>query len=151
MKSYNHFSGDQRAAAQRWLNMMIATKQMKRPVLCQACGNGGIVDMHAEDYSEPFTIAKTAEFSLCLSCHMAVHFRFANPSSWDLYRAMLEGGRRFPVFMSRNIGEFAKRFTRMHATIASDWVVRFNVPGRKPDTLDVIDGWLLAKTGKGWR
>lgn len=151
MQSYNGYSGELRAKAQRWLNMMVASKMLVRSRYCCACAGGGIIDFHAEDYSEPFTLEKTAAFPLCFSCHMAVHNRFRNPSSWDKYRGMVEGGRRFPEFYTRDFGTFIYRFTRMHATLTSDWIVPYNAPPKMPDALDVIDGWLLANTGTGWR
>ncbi len=111
MKVYNGFSGDQRAAAQRWLNMMIATGRLTRPTICSACGQAeGPIDMHAEDYSLPFAIGKTDEFRICYSCHMAVHCRFRQPVAWDVYRNGVAQGRRYPA-IGRNFPQFIKWFS----------------------------------------
>jgi hypothetical protein len=44
---------------------------LARPVKCCACGQEhGVIDAHAEDYSDPFAPGKTDQFPLCYRCHM---------------------------------------------------------------------------------
>lgn len=111
MKDYNGFTGVQRAKAQRWLNQQWAAGAFPRPSRCCACGQEhGIIDAHAEDYSEPFAAGKTDEYPLCFICHMMVHCRFRNRAAWNLYRAAVAGGGRFPAFTTRNFPRFQKLF-----------------------------------------
>lgn len=64
MNPYNGFTGDQRNRAQRWLNSQWAAGHFPRPAQCCACGQAdGIIDAHAEDYSEPFRHGKTDQES----------------------------------------------------------------------------------------
>lgn len=152
MKPYNSYSGDLRTAAQRWLNAEIASGRMTRPTLCIACAqNQGVIDMHAEDYSQPFAAGKTDEFHLCFPCHMAVHCRFRSPEAWDAYRAMVARGDRTKPFMTRNFPTFISLYFRNPTQL--DLVQPFYQHGEAPErlVLDEIDGWLLAHTGKGWR
>ena len=87
MNSYNGFTPSQRVKAQNWLNKQWANGTLARPAKCCACGQTeGLIDAHAEDYSEPFEAGKTDQFHLCRKCHMHVHRRFANPQSWLRYK-----------------------------------------------------------------
>jgi len=91
MNSYNGFTPSQRVKAQNWLNKQWASGALARPSKCCACGQTeGIIDAHAEDYSEPFEAGKTDKFHLCRKCHMQVHRRFANPQSWIRYKASVK-------------------------------------------------------------
>lgn len=96
MKDYNGYSGAQRAKAQKWLNAEWKAGRLARPAVCSACGQDqGIIDAHAEDYSEPFAAGKTDEFHLCRVCHTQVHRRFRYPAVWVAYRAAVaKGGRK---------------------------------------------------------
>lgn len=107
MKSYNGFPPEQREKAQRWLREQWTSGRLARPSKCCACGQDkGIIDAHAEDYSEPFAAGKTDEFHLCFTCHMMVHCRFRNRAAWDRYReAIAKGGHFGPVF-KRDFGTF---------------------------------------------
>ena len=96
MGPYNGFSGDQRNRAQRWLNEGFAAGLFPRPTICRACGQTqGIIDSHAEDYSEPFG-PHLLEYPLCVVCHMMLHWRFRDPALWDRYRALIAAGYRHP-------------------------------------------------------
>ncbi len=149
MKSYNGYSGELRLQAQLWLNREIAQGRMTRPTICSACGQtSGPIDMHAEDYSQPFAAGKTDEFHLCFSCHMAVHCRFRNPVAWDRYREMVAAGWRY-VASGRNFYRFLQLFNRYPHKEGDCEKADAPPPERRP--LDVIDGWLLKHTGKGWR
>lgn len=145
MGPYNGFPGALRNLAQRWLNGCWGGGALKRPEVCMACSQDTPpIDAHAEDYSQPFAAGKTDEFHLCYSCHMAVHCRFKNPEAWDNYRALVAVGGRYP-WLGRNFPVFMGYYTGKE----KPEIIQGPAPARL--VLDEIDGWMLAKTGKGWR
>jgi hypothetical protein len=82
VKDYNGFFGAQRDRAQRWLNREWGAGRLVRPSECVACGQTeGVIQAHAEDYSEPFRAGVTDGFHLCVICHTMVHFRSKNPKA----------------------------------------------------------------------
>lgn len=120
MKSYNGFSVAQRRKAQVWLNRQWRSGTLTRPSVCQACGQDqGIIDAHAEDYSEPFAAGKTDQFHLCFKCHMMVHCRFSNPDKWRWYKAMVASGIKFEPYYKRDFGRFASELRDATPEIAS--------------------------------
>lgn len=154
MSAYNGFSGALRAQAQRWLNAQWAAGTLARPTVCCACGQDeGVIDAHAEDYGLPFAAGKTDEFHLCFACHMAVHCRFRNPRAWDAYRRAVAKGARTAPFATRHFPLFLQMFETDWSAPAVPHVWSWARPETwvKEKPLDVIDGWLLANTGKGWR
>lgn len=111
MRDYNGFSSQQRNKAQRWLNAQWASGRLARPTQCVACGQvDGVIDAHAEDYSEPFRAGVTDGFHLCFCCHMMVHCRRRNDRRWMQYREIIEGGRRALPFIRRDWPRFAQQF-----------------------------------------
>jgi hypothetical protein len=113
MKDYNGFSGSDRRRAQAWLNYQWNAGLLARPSECCACGQDkGIIDAHAEDYSQPFAAGKTDEFHLCYRCHMMVHCRFRADERWQWYKAQLRAGVRFEAFYSRNFAVFTAQNLR---------------------------------------
>ena len=111
MKDYNGFASSQRNKAQRWLNAQWARGSLPRPVRCVACGQDqGVIDAHAEDYSEPFAPCKTDGFHLCFVCHMMVHCRHRNEARWQEYRQHVETGSRPKAFVRRDWPRFQKGF-----------------------------------------
>ena len=108
MKDYNGFSAAQRNKAQAWLNSQWRAGKLARPVSCIACTQDrGIIDAHAEDYSEPFAAGKTDGFHLCFRCHMALHCRFRNPDAFARYADEVYAGTVFAPFFTRDFGTFA--------------------------------------------
>ncbi len=108
--SYNGFSGAHRDKAQAWLRGEWTSGRLARPSVCCACGQDrGIIDAHAEDYSEPFAAGKTDGFHLCFTCHMILHCRFRNRENWDRYRAAVRAGGHFAAVMNRDFGTFSKQ------------------------------------------
>lgn len=133
MKDYNGFSAAQRRKAQAWLNRQWRSGSMTRPRICQACGQDqGIIDAHAEDYSEPFAAGKTDQYHLCFRCHMMVHCRFRNMERWRSYRQAVAGGLTFEPFFERDF----PRFTR-EALEGEPQAVAFGPP--REDLLKKID------------
>lgn len=114
MKDYNGFSSAQRNRAQRWLNTQWDKGTLRRPIVCVACGQDeGVIDAHAEDYSEPFRAGVTDGYHLCFPCHMMVHCRHRNEERWLEYRRIVEDGHRTTVpFLTRNWGRFMGEFLR---------------------------------------
>jgi hypothetical protein len=107
MRAYNGYSEKDRRRAQAWLNRQWQSGVLARPVQCVACGqNEGIIDAHAENYSEPFAAGKTDQFHLCFTCHMMVHCRFRHPDDWRYYKAVIQSGGRYAPVFSRDIGGF---------------------------------------------
>ena len=138
MREYNGFTGAQRSKAQGWLNRQWKAGVFPRPSRCCACGQTeGVIDAHAEDYSEPFTHAKLMRYPLCFICHMMVHCRFANMAAWNRYRAAIGNGYRFAAFPGRNFPGFQKLFLNMGAVLPKPEVIR-DPPMRRP--LDGING-----------
>jgi hypothetical protein len=108
MKSYNGFSPEARERAQRWLRAEWISGRLARPSVCCACGQDkGIIDAHAEDYSEPFRPGVTDEFHLCFTCHMMVHCRFRNRAAWSRYSEAIANGGHFTPTLKRDFGTFA--------------------------------------------
>ena len=107
MRSYNGFSPARRMEADAWLKAGVAAGRLEPPSRCMACGETrGIIDYHAEDYSQPFTAEKLAAIPLCFRCHMMLHARFRNPARWRRYIEQLEAGAMYRPLMSRGeIGE----------------------------------------------
>lgn len=137
MKDYNGYSGAQRDKAQRWLNAQWAAGAFPRPSRCCACGQThGIIDAHAEDYSEPFAHGKTDEYPLCFVCHMMVHCRFRHPAAWAAYRRHIGNGYLFQPFYTRNFPLFQKLY--LGDTFPLESMLKGMIPGRRP--LDGIAG-----------
>lgn len=107
MKSYNGFTANQRNKAQAWLRSQWNEGVLSRPKKCCSCAiTEGIIDAHAEDYSEPFAAGKTDQYHLCYRCHMMLHCRKHNPQNFLLYCALVNGGTQFKPFYSRDWGRF---------------------------------------------
>ena len=138
MKAYNGFSPETRNAAQAWLNREWKSGRLARPVKCCACGQEhGIIDAHAEDYSEPFRAGLTDQFHLCYRCHMLVHCRFGKgASAWGVYRDNIRAGTMFAAMTERNFGRFCAETLRSDGCSAA-YVVHEAAPTFLP--LDDIE------------
>ncbi len=110
MKAYNGFSAAQRNKAQAWLNQQWASGKLDKPTQCCACRQTkGIIDAHAEDYSEPFAQGKTDQYHLCFRCHMMVHCRYANPQAFTRYRQEVYAGTQYAPFYKRDFFTFKEQ------------------------------------------
>lgn len=108
MNSYNGFSPSQRNRAGAWIRAERAAGRLPRPERCVACGSTGLIDDHAEDYSEPFGPHVHA-FPLCYRCHMMVHCRHGSGArAFAAYLDELDAGRRWPAMVSRNFDEIRR-------------------------------------------
>lgn len=111
VNSYNGFPPEQRFKALRWYQGEVAAGRRQRPTVCDLCGNGGVVDAHSEDYSDPFG-EQTGKYALCYACHMMIHCRFTAPTKWRRYVAELKQGKRPVVFWSRSWDTFKSGYLK---------------------------------------
>ena len=134
MGPYNGFSGPLRAKSAAWVRRQLIKGTFTKPTQCAACGqNSGIIDSHAEDYSEPFGPHIYA-FALCFSYHMMVHCRFKNPKAWDAYILAINCGRRLKDgYEKRSIGGFNAQL--LHTDPMSQWEHLFVEQGIVASTL----------------
>jgi hypothetical protein len=115
VNSYNGFTAYQRTKAQKWLNQQWASFALAKPTKCCACGQDeGIMDAHAEDYSEPFQAGKTDAFHLCFRCHMMVHCRHRNKLGWINYKQAIKSGTVFAPFFRRDWDTFKNQMEIGH-------------------------------------
>ncbi len=103
MKTYNGFTPAQRRRAGTWLRRQWESGERARPTVCCACGGGGIVDGHCEDYSEPYG-PHIGEFPLCFVCHLVLHSREHDLERWNWYAQRVSEGRRPVEVETRSIG-----------------------------------------------
>jgi hypothetical protein len=140
LRDYNGFTGSQRTKAQGWLNRNWAAGTFARPDRCCACDQTeGVIDAHAEDYSEPFTYGKLMRYPLCFVCHMMVHCRHRDPKRWALYCRLIGEGWMPPAYLTRNFPRFQKQFLNPAGLPTEGWE-QHAVPYRRP--LDGITLWL---------
>ena len=145
--SYNGFSGAQRDRAQAWLRAEWASGRLKRPRVCCACGQDrGVIDAHAEDYSEPFAAGKTDEFHLCFTCHMILHCRFRNRAAWDRYRGAIRLGGRFRAYLKRDFGTFSAEHLDGDEGFERAWRHFTPAPAPARMVLDEIDARPYRRT-----
>lgn len=148
MKSYNGFSPEARNRAQTWLRAEWASGRLAKPSQCCACGQDqGVIDAHAEDYSEPFRPGVTDEFHLCFTCHMMVHCRFRNRDAWDRYRTTIAKGGHFAAVFKRDFGTFAAE--QLDGPDLFARAMHGFVPGPAPTrlVLDEINGRIPQQLG----
>lgn len=133
MKSYNGFSPEQREKAQAWLRRQWDAGELERPKKCCACGQtDGVLDAHAEDYSEPFG-PHISEFPLCYLCHMMVHCRFGSgATAFHRYETLIAEGFRFPAFARRNF-DYVRRLLDLDETV---WA--WASPARSPRPASIL-------------
>lgn len=80
MKSYNGFSHNERAKVGRIQLAAIRAGEFPTPTQCELClGTAGQMQLHNEDYSQPFDDAHP----ICRACHGALHIRFTKPERWE--------------------------------------------------------------------
>jgi hypothetical protein len=97
--------------AHRWLRAEYAAGRRKPPLSCDACGQTeGVIQAHAEDYSEPFG-PHIDQYGLCYRCHMMVHCRFNNEDAWQAYKQQVRDGRVFEP-IGRNFWLFCRQSLR---------------------------------------
>ena len=110
IRSYRGYSPAVRTRAQAWLRQRWESGELPRPSRCCACGQTeGTIDAHAEDYSEPFTLAKLDACHLCYRCHMMTHLRFSYPDAWTRYRTAVREGIRFAPIHGRDFGQVLRQ------------------------------------------
>jgi len=104
LNPYNGFDPAQRYRALGFVRRQRAKGLLPVPTLCMACGQTeGHVELHSEDYSEPFA-ANIGAFHLCYRCHMLVHCRIKNPQAFEHYRDLVARGALFAPIRGRSFG-----------------------------------------------
>ena len=134
MRSYNGFDPAIRNKANRWLNGEYASGRVQRPTKCDNCGQDkGVIDHHAEDYSEPFG-PHIYEFGLCVRCHFWLHCRFSNREGYERYKAALRKGYTFDPVPGRNFEVFKVHLQQGNSA------VKYTFTGKRPELLfDAIE------------
>ena len=89
---YNGFNRKERGKGARWAKKHCA-RELDR---CECCGQmEGRIELHAEDYGEPFTVATMGAYVLCMWCHRMLHMRYRYPEGWQRYLNALRTGFTF--------------------------------------------------------
>lgn len=143
LKTYNGFDHYARMKAGAWQNRHYAAGTLARPTACCACGQTqGAIIHHCEDYSEPFTVAKTCKYPLCYRCHTAVHCRFKSPAMWLRYRAAINAGVRYAAIPGNSFA----RWCAEHPRSGDNWPTPEHT-GAPPAwrVLDEIDAYLATR------
>lgn len=101
--SYNGFSPKERDASSAFIRKL-ERSGWRRPTVCVACRQDrGIIDLHLEDYSQPWDPARL--IPLCTRCHLfPVHSRHIYPRETAKYRDRVRAGYRAPAIYRRNLG-----------------------------------------------
>lgn len=105
---------------------------------CQLCGDPNVeVKCHGEDYSLPYLWGGTAEYALCLHCHIhKLHRRFTNPQLWLDFLAHVRRGGYASDLKNK---EISKEFSQYRKAVASGEV--FTLVGLRPYTQEVGQEW----------
>lgn len=92
---YNGFSPQERGAKFKVCNQLIARGELEDASgPCMLCGDPNVkVELHSEDYGEPFLWTPPAVYTLCYSCHrFRIHTRFRFPDAWNAFLAHVRRG-----------------------------------------------------------
>lgn len=145
MLSYNGFPPEQRNRAQAWLNQAWRSGLLVRPRVCCACGQDrGIIDAHAEDYSEPFG-PHLQQFPLCYRCHMLLHCRFRNEGNWNTYRQIVADGFQLEPMFTRNWEQFKREMLAPDAPMHWPRIAQKGEPPQEKVLDQIHDGLWVPK------
>jgi len=94
MDWYNGYSGRERARAGRAIARARAAGELRPAACCMLCGDPAAkLDLHSEDYSEPYRFDPPAAYWVCISCHRNhLHKRFGKPRAWAAFQAHVRRG-----------------------------------------------------------
>lgn len=96
---YNGFSPAERNAKMLVCNEKIASGEVADASgPCMLCGAPDIeVELHSEDYGQPYLWTYPAVLTLCKTCHrFKLHGRFNRPEDWYTYVAHIRRGGHSP-------------------------------------------------------
>lgn len=146
MGSYNGFTQQQRSKAGAWIRSQIKQGLRIPATVCCGCGqSAGVIDNHAEDYSEPFG-DHLFRFPMCYACHMMIHCRFRSSGAWRTYVEHVESGELLRVpFMKRDWGRLTQL---LDGPLPADFMLRDSAhPAPEPEVLTRIDAGEFAPGG----
>lgn len=116
-KTYNGFPTAYRSEQGRKTYGAFSTGELERPTQCVMCGHRkGVgaeninslmrmptLQAHQEDYHRP--MAMDSVVGVCFFCHMAIHRRFQNITTWRKWATLVSMGWRPPT--GRDYRDFA--------------------------------------------
>lgn len=92
---YNGFSPNERLGMARAGGRLLRA-QLLAPLFgtCELCGDPeSLLDLHAENYSRPYSWVPPAVYRICRLCHRNhLHRRFSNPLAWLTFLAHVRRG-----------------------------------------------------------
>jgi len=93
---YNGYSPKERHAKGRAIAQLMRDGKLPEapPGPCALCGDPeATLELHSEDYSQPFLFEPPAAYALCYVCHrIKLHKRFFNRADWEAYKAHVRRG-----------------------------------------------------------
>jgi hypothetical protein len=94
MDWYNGYSPKERARADRVIRRDRAVGKLLPGSSCALCGDPSAkLDLHSEDYSEPYRFIPPAAYWVCISCHRNhLHKRFGRAAAWATFLAHVRRG-----------------------------------------------------------
>lgn len=92
--SYNGFLPPERERKGHAVAKALAAGRIARPAACMLCGDPAArLELHSEDYSQPYTFTPPAAYWLCRACHRNnLHKRFNESERWEAFLAHVRRG-----------------------------------------------------------
>ena len=118
MDWYNGYSPQERERAGRAIARARARGELQPGSACMLCGDpSATLDLHSEDYSEPYRFMPPAAYWVCLACHRShLHKRFEKPEAWTAFLAHVRRGGYASDLRTPAIKREVKAFEAAHAT-----------------------------------
>jgi hypothetical protein len=94
MDCYNGFKPNERIRKGRAVRKARAFGVITPAAACMLCGDPAApLELHSEDYSQPYKFTPPAAHWLCIACHRNnLHRRFDNPNRWEIFLAHVRRG-----------------------------------------------------------
>jgi hypothetical protein len=132
-KSYNGFPAKYREKQGYAVYRMFKSGELQRPTECVGCEaraqDGAPVMAHNEDYHNPLNYV-----GVCFGCHMAIHIRFKDVTTWGKWCDLTANGWKPPY--SRDYKYFLEtwnkvKYLTVEPPIKFTWLHR--LPLAEPD------------------
>ncbi len=129
--NYNNYSANQREKKLRALNKLKAEGRDPTPEgLCMLCCDPkASLQLHSEDYSEPFRWQPPHCYALC-SCHWYLHQRFSKPEMWAEFILHVKRGGYASEFTSYQVRKEREAY-REAKSLGERYQWKL-IPGREP-------------------